>query len=450
MDDLLSNTIIAIIIILLIVYGIPSIVYLIISMIKGKDGRKVETLLENFKINSDNPNTMNYNSLNDEYFLFCTYMPIKKLVFCDNGRNKKMLEENDRDLKIVTEIFQKIKGIKEFCDNEYDRIKEKSDEKISENKAAREEREHEEELLRKKEEGENSRHDSTSRLEWIKNIFSAMYSSISLAITTLTNVTQIAVKIAAIFGRIVDALAKNYVVMGFIILVIIIMAILSWLKYSSIDSTTKGGGDNYKPNNGFSFSPFSIYYDMLDTYSYYSKIANNFNISDSAKNFLGNSNDKNNEDEDDDDTTYREQLYGGKYDNLSYIKLNNLEIIDINDGSKDNIKTEKDKYYNIYLPSEKFKDLNEPPPISSLSWNVYETSKKEKIWKLDCESIDTIKADGNPANGKPAFITKGEKCIINSVGFNTLGLKTLGLNKNDASTTDSDIPSIKFTTEYIK
>ena len=251
--------------------------------------------------------------------------------------------------------------------------------------------------------------------------------------------------IGAIFGRIVDALAKNYVVMGFIILIFIIVVVLSWLKYSSIDSTTKGGGDNYKPNNGFSFSPFSIYYDMLDTYSYYSKFVNNFNISDSAKNFLGNSNDINNGDGDDDDTTYREQLYGGKYDNLSYIKLNNLEIININDGSKDNIKTEKDKYYNIYLPSEKFKDLNEPQPDSSLSWNVYETSKKEKIWKLDCESIDTIKADGNPANGKPAFITKGDKCIINSVGFNTLGL-----NKNDASTTDSDTPSTRFTTEYIK
>jgi hypothetical protein len=444
-EDLLFNTIIAIIIILLIVYGIPSIVYLIISIIKGKDGRKVETLLENFKINSDNKNTMIYNSLNNEYFLFCTYMPIKKLVFCDNGRNKKMLEENDRDLKIVTEIFEIIKGIKKFCDNEYDRIKEKSDEKISENKAAREEREHQEELERKKEEAENSRHDSTSRLEWIKNIFSAIYSSISLTITTLTNVTQIAVKIAAIFGRIVDALAKNYVVTGFIILIFIIMVVLSWLKYSSVDTTTKEGGDNYKPNNGFSFSPFSIYYDMLDTYSYYSKIANNFNVSDYTANMIGISNDENNGVGDDDDTTYRDQLYGGKYDNLSYIKLNNLEIININDGSKDNIKTEKDIYYNIYLPSEKFKDLNEPPPISSLSWNVYETSKKEKIWKLDCESIDTIKADGNPANGKPAFITKGEKCIINSVGFNTLGL-----NKNDASTTDSDTPSIRFTTEYIK
>jgi len=441
-EDLLFNTIIAIIIILLIVYGIPSIVYLIISIIKGKDGRKVETLLENFKINSDNKNTMIYNSLNNEYFLFCTYMPIKKLVFCDNGRNKKMLEENDRDLKIVTEIFEIIKGIKKFCDNEYDRIKEKSDEKISENKAAREEREHQEELERKKQEGENSRHDSTSRLEWIKNIFSAIYSSISLTITTLTTVTQIAVKIAAIFGRIVDALAKNYVVTGFIILIIIIMGVLSWLKYSSVDTTT--GEFNYKPNNDKmsqnSFSPFSIYYDMLDTYSYYSKIANNFNVSDYTANMIGISNDENNGVGDDDDTTYRDQLYGGKYDNLSYIKLNNLEIININDGSKDNIKTEKDIYYNIYLPSEKFKDLNEPQPISSLSWNVYETSKKEKIWKLDCESIDTIKADG-----KPAFITNGDKCIINSVELNK--------NKNLIKfkrTTDSDTPSIRFTTEYIK
>ena len=446
MADLLSNTIIAIIIILLIIYGIPSIVYLIISMIKGTDGRKVETLLQNFKINSNNPNTMNYNSLNDEYFLFCTYMPIKKLVFCDNGKNKEMIRNNEEDLKNVKAIFEIIKGIKKFCDNEYEIIKNESDKQISINKAAREEREHEEELLRKKEEGENSRHRLTVYIKMITSFLSGMFASMKLVIETIINLVKTGVSIGAIFGRIVDALAKNYVVMGFIILIIIIVVVLSWLKYSSIDNTTvKGGGNNYKPNNGFSFSPFSIYYDMLDTYSYYSKIANNFNISDSAKKLLGNSNDKNNGDEDDDNTTDRDQLYGGKYDNLSYIKLNNLEIININDGSKDNIKTEKDKYYNIYLPSEKFKDLNEPPPISSLSWNIYETSKKEKIWKLDCESIDTIKADGNPANGKPAFITNGDKCIINSVGFNSVGL-----NQNDASTTDSDTPSIRFSTEYIK
>ena len=428
MADLLSNTIIAIIIILLIIYGIPSIIYLIISMIKGTDGRKVDTLLQNFQINSNNPATMNYNSLNDEYFLFCTYMPIKKLVFCDNGKNEKIILENKEDLKNVTAIFKIIKGIKEFCDNEYIRIKKESDEKISVNKAAREEREHEEELLRKKEERENSRHRLTVYIKMITSFLSGMFASMKLVIETIINLVKTGVSIGAIFGRIVDALAKNYVVMGFIILIIIIMVVLSFLKYSSIDNTTvNGGGNNYKPNNGFSFSPFSIYNDLLDTYSYYSKIANNFNVFDSAKNID------------------RDQLYGGKYDNLSYIKLNNLEIININDGSKDNIKTEKDKYYNIYLPSEKFKDLNEPPPISSLSWNVYETSKKEKIWKLDCESIDTIKADGNPANGKPAFITNGDKCIINSVGFNTLGL-----NKNDASTTDSDTPSIRFSTEYIK
>jgi hypothetical protein len=83
----------------------------------------------------------------------------------------------------------------------------------------------------------------------------------------------------ATFMRIWEALIRNYVVMGFLILVIIIMAILSFLKYRSIDTTIKGGGGNYKPNNGISFSPFSIYDDMLDTYSYYSKIANNFNVS---------------------------------------------------------------------------------------------------------------------------------------------------------------------------
>ena len=444
MADLLGNTIIAIIIILLIIYGIPSIVYFIISFRKGPDGRKVEALLQKFK-NKENDLNMDYNSLDDEYFLFCTYMPIKKLVLCDNGGNVQMREDNKRDYERATAIFEKINSIKNFCEEQYETIKNKSDIKIYENKRIREEQEHQEELLRKKEEGENSRYDSTSRREWIKNIFTAIYSSISLAITTLTNVSQIAVKIGAIFGQLGKALLGNYVVMGFLILIFCILVVLSVLKYRSIDTTTKGGGDNYKANNGISFSPFSIYNDLLDTYSYYSKFANNFNVFDSAKNMLGNSNDENNGYEDDTNTIDRVQLYGGKYDNLSYIKLNNLGINDINDGSKNNIKTEKDKYYNIYLPSEKFKDLNEQEPISLLSWNIYESSKKEKIWKLDCESIDTIKAEGKAADGKPAFITDGDKCIINSARFNTLEL-----NQNDASATDSDTPSTIFTTEYIK
>ncbi len=444
-EDLLGNTIIAIIIILLIVYGIPSIVYLIISLRKRTDD--INTLLQKFK-NEMNSLSMNYNSLDDEYFLFCTYMPIKKLAFCDNGGDDVMKEADKDDLEIVTEIFNKIKKIKNFCDDKYNNenngIKKLSNDKIEANKNAREEREHEEELLRKKEEGENSRHDSTSRLEWIKNIFSAIYSSINLTITTLINVSQIAVKIGAIFGRIVDALVGNYVVIGFLILIFCIVVVLSVLKYRSIDTTIKGGGGNYKPNNGISFSPFSIYDDMLDTYSYYSKIANNFNVSDYTDNILGNNNDENNGYEDDSETIDRVQLYGGKYDNLSYLKLYDFGITDIDDGSgKKNIKTEKNKYYNIYLPSEKFKD-DSVEQISSLSWNIYESSKKEKIWKLDCESIDTIFPIDKTRATFPAFITDGDKCIINRVGFNKLG-KIVG-----SLSTDSDKPSTIFTTEYIK
>ena len=443
-EDLLGNTIIAIIIILLIVYGIPSIVYIYLSFSNGPDGRTVETLLSKFK-NQENSLIMNYNSLSDEYFLFCTYMPIKKLAFCDNGGDAVMKEEVKDDLKKFTEIFKKINDIKKFCDDEYERIKSISDDKISENKAAREKREHEEELLRKKEEGENSRHDSTSRLEWIKTILSSIGSTIGLIVTSLLKAGEIGTKITATFIRIWEALIKNYVVMGFIILILCILVVLSVLKYRSIDTTTKGGGGNYKANNGISFSPFSIYDDMLDTYSYYSKIANNFNVSDYTDNILGNNNDGNNGYEDDAETIDRVQLYGGKYDNLSYLKLYDFGITNIDDGSsKDNIKTEKDKYYNIYLPSEKFKD-DSVEPISSLSWNVYESSKKEKIWKLDCESIDTIvPIDGTRASF-PAFITNDDKCIINSVGFNKLG--NVGSLATD---TDSDKPSTIFTTEYIK
>lgn len=431
MDDLLSKTIITIIIILLIVYGIPSIVYLFTYIFKKASGNSTEAndLLIVFETKKNDLN-MDYNSFND-YLLFCTYMPIKKLVFCNNGKNEEIKKQDEEDFNNAIRIFQKITSIKDFCDNEYEIIKDKSDTKINETKVIREGKEHDKELQIMKDTAENYRYNSTSFREWIINIFSGIFNVLKLTTTSFSNSANIIVGIMSLFSRILAALAKNYVVTGFIILVIIIMAILSILKYSSVDTTK--GEFNYKANNDKnSFSPFSIYDDLIDTYSYYSKLANNFNVSDYTSKILGNNNDENNGDENDDKTRDRVELYGGKYDNLSYIKLNNLGINNINDGSKDNIKTEKDKYYNIYLPSEKFKGTEE---TSLLSWNVYETSKKEKIWELDCESIDTI-----IANGKPAFITDGNKCIINKVGFNSL-------TENEQ---DSDTPSTIFTTEYIK
>ena len=431
MDDLLSKTIITIIIILLIVYGIPSIVYLFTYIFKKASGNSTEAndLLIVFETKKNDLN-MDYNSFND-YLLFCTYMPIKKLVFCNNGKNEEIKKQDEEDFNNAIRIFQKITSIKDFCDNEYEIIKDKSDTKINETKVIREGKEHDKELQIMKDTAENYRYNSTSFREWIINIFSGIFNVLKLTTTSFSNSANIIVGIMSLFSRILAALAKNYVVTGFIILVIIIMAILSILKYSSVDTTK--GEFNYKANNDKnSFSPFSIYDDLIDTYSYYSKLANNFNVSDYTSKILGNNNDENNGDENDDKTRDRVELYGGKYDNLSYIKLNNLGINNINDGSKDIIKTEKDKYYNIYLPSEKFKGTEE---TSLLSWNVYETSKKEKIWELDCESIDTI-----IANGKPAFITDGNKCIINKVGFNSL-------TENEQ---DSDTHSTIFTTEYIK
>jgi hypothetical protein len=444
MEDLLSITIVTIIIILLIIYGIPSIIYLIIYFSKSPESRNVNFLLNEFERKAVDLN-MNYNSLSDEYLLFCTYMPIKKLVFCKDGKNKELEDQNNEDLNNVERIFNKIKEIKEYCDNEYKSIKRKSDEKINENKKDREKREHEENLLIKKEAGENSRYDSTSRREWIINTLSGIFNFIKLSIATGTDLVKIMVSVSAIFGQLGKALLGNYVVMGFLILIFFILVILSVLKYRSIDTTTGGGGGggggggsgNYKSNDGINLGFFSIYNDLLDTYSYYSKIANNFSYY--TNNIMGNNNNENNGDENNGETIDREQLYGGKYDNLSYIKLNNLKINNIFDGSKNIIETEKDKYYNIYLPSEKFKDTDtvDTGKTGLLPWNIYENSKKEKIWQIDCESIDTI-----IENGKPAFITDNNKCIINKIE----------LNQIIANHQDSDTDSLltKFTTENIK
>ena len=57
-----------------------------------------------------------------------------------------------------------------------------------------------------------------------------------------------------------------------------------------------------------------------------------------------------------------------------------------------------------------------PPRKKILETEVgIKSSKKEKIWKLDCESIDTIVPIDVTRAAFPAFITNGDKCIIRMI-----------------------------------
>jgi hypothetical protein len=442
-DLLMRNSIITIIIILLIIYGIPSIFYGLVILFRKSKGMPTD-VDGTLKIFIDKKADLNmiYNSLYRDIYLFSNFISIRKLVLCDGTNNDEYelkIEYNEN----VKRILQKLNEIKNFCDEEYENIKDKSDKQINISKKIREDQEHDIELLIMKESGENNRHNSTSRREWIINIFSGIFNTIKLSFNSikfsLIFVVSIFNSFSGLIMPIVSAFLKNKVITGFLILIFIIVIVLYGLKVASSSSSSGGGsgnrGINYSLDNQRGFSPYAVYYELLDTYKYYSKIVNNINVSD----YIGNTDEENNGYYGVDEEKFnikRSKLDGKRYDNLSFFDLKKLNIDKINDGNQD-IQTEQNKYYNVYLPSEKFKDNDNEDGVNNLPWNISTSSKNEKIWKLDCNNIDYIIKDGVKSS---AFIADGDKCKINEVRL------------RDASVSDikDDPLATMYSTEYIK
>lgn len=440
---LMRNSFITIIIILLIVYGIPSIFYGLIYNYRRTSSAPIDVdgILKEF-IDKKNDLNMVYNSLYRDIYLFTNFIPIRKLTLCDGTNNE---EDELRQIynTQVKKIFDKLKDIKKFCDNEYQTIKNNSDKQINISRRLREDQEHDIELLIMKEAGANSRHNSTSTREWIINIISGIFNTLKFSSTFMLSLFTFLLGVFNSFKGLVmpilSASLKNKVVTGFLILIFIIVIILYGIKSASGGNNSGSRGVNRSDNQN-RFNPFAVYHELLDTYKYYTKMANNFNLNDYTGSLLGNTVNENNGyygSEEDGNNIKRPKLNGKRYDNLSYFDLKKLKIDNINDGNQD-IKTEENKYYNVYLPSEKFKDVDNEA-VNKLPWNIYASSKTEKVWKLDCETIDYIVKDGAK---KSAFITDGDKCIINEVGLRDANVSDIR--------SDDDTYTTIYTTEYIK
>lgn len=412
-DKLSLNTFVTIIITFAIIFALPLILYIYERFLGKKNNDTLINYLQNKDIDR-------YNELSDIY-LFCSYTPIQKLFLCKGEttggeKQRNHYEEIDRILEIL-------QGKKLRIDADYTRIKTLSDGFINDNKVSRIKREFEEEQRLKKEAGENGRFYSNQFLRWIISIGSGLYNFLSLFIKIALGLGGFVVSISA-------ALAKNKVVTGFLIIVLIIIIALSLSKGSSKSSSNSKDG---KDNNGASssnigLSPTAIYNDLLDTYKYYSTMVKNVNVD-----FLGTSTETevNVDDEDYDETLYRKIRGGKRYDNLSYIQLSSLDQ-DIQTEIKKiyKIEIDTDKYYNIYLPSEKFNILQ-----SDIEWKTSNNANNEKIWDIDCEAIGT-----QGSKEIDAFISNEGKCIINEAE----------LKKADKPPLDAPkVPTI-YKTEYIK
>ena len=408
MNKFAGNTIIIILIIFVIIFGLPLILYSLSKFlfIGKKDN---DTLIDDLK----NKDIDKYNELSDIY-LFCSYTPIKQLFLCGNSNTYKNIKKITHN-KQIEEILEILKEKKLRIDADYTTIKTLSDRFINENKVSRIKREFEEEQRLKKEAGEDGRHNSSQLLKWINSVWSG-----------LLNLGKLVMMLLGFFVSVVNALAKNKVVTGFLIIVLVIIIALSLTKPAP--SKSKDGKDNKGViSSNVGLSPTAIYNDILDTYKHYSEMVKNVNVD-----FLGTSTETevNVDDEDYDETLYRKIRGGKRYDNLSYIQLSSLDPT-IQEQIKTiyKIEIDADKYYNIYLPSEKFSIAQ-----GVIKWKTSNNANNEKIWDIDCEAI------GNQRTSAiSAFISNEGKCIINEAK----------LKKADEPPGAPKVPTI-YKTEYIK
>jgi len=369
---------------------------------------------------------MKYNEFSD-FYLFCSYIPYKKLRICDDNDTEAKKLDNLYLYK-VNKIKNQINNIKKFCDEDYNKIKSDAEAAIAVNKANRINREHGENMIGMKESGKNTRAAWKSNLEWAKRISSWLHSFIEFVF----RVWDYLIKFINMFIPVIKAIMSNQVITGYMVIIITIYLIFYFIKKAVDPPKEEVVVEEDVVEEGFLSS---MYREYLDTLSYYNKLMKNVRIKDYTGGVLGKTGE--NEDGEEDDTVIGRPMAGGKlYDNLSYIVLEGL-LSKTEETQLLGTNLETGKYYNVYLPEEKYKNDSDPKIESIIKWKVSVANNKnnnEKKWKLDCESIDTI-----GITNKPAFISSDNKCIINEDGLN-----------DSFKIADTDIMATIYKTEFIK
>ena len=413
--------------ILAIIYGLPGILwgilYLYYTYYENAD-------LLSMYLDRKYDLNMQYGILKD-ILLLSTYMPSKHPAFCDSYEKEEQIFIDLRNDEIKR-IINKIREIKEDYEADNEDIKKQSYEKTDQNLKIREAKEEKDRLLKEAEAGKDSRHNSTSTRIWIQNVF----TTIQTIYVNIFNVAILGKDILSTILPLFKAIIQNKVIMGFLIIVGLICVLLYNLKPSSSNSKNKAGNAN--TNSVSTFSPYAIYVDIVDSYTHYSKMAKD--LGNSVSNTLSNT-EEGKDEEIVDDTIYNRELHDpkkikGRYDNLSYINLSEIDIVAI-PGMATDFTIEKDKFYNIHLPSSKF-EIN----TNNILWKIGKKNvdnEGELKWKIDCKSIDKIAGGGGDI---PAFITDiddDNKCIINVGGFDDTKI-----------TSEADKDKLAYSTEEIK
>lgn len=416
LGNIAKNTVISIFVIIGILCAIPSIFY-VGSWLKYENEKILISKFMNREIKTE----MERNTLED-LWLFSSYIPYKMNRRCEDKDYKPDDQEKIdyyKYLSDVNNIITKFETIKKTCDGDfYNDIKRNSDRKIQENKKERKEQEHEiyqQELA-------NLPENRNLIFKYITYIADRFFSGSKFAIDILH-------KIAMFFVPIVPSIIRSDVLMGFLILVFIIFMLLYFIKPKNkeykIASMNEGASSG--SSSWFSSSSFTIWKEVEDTFKYYDNMMNTFNLSEYTG-LVFNSEDSIDGSNENSNIQDREKAVGGRiYDNLSYIMLSDIGL----DSAElknylyiDNV--ENGKYYNIYLPEEKFKNIDGTPSI--VKWKLDKLTNNDKKWKIDCERLDTITINNQNGGNTdiPVFIhdiKNNNNCIINTTKLNTANIE---------------------------
>jgi hypothetical protein len=438
-DSFALNTLITILIATAIIICPPFVTYIVSWLSIHADD---QTLIGNYI--GESKDLTKYNTLTEMY-LFSSYVPYKNVKGCsDKTGNKSYAEYISR----ASQIINNLNATAEKTDIKANAIKNEAEEKRYETKKEREKREQEDKVASEKEGGINSRHADEIRFKYLNLIVNTVTSGFSKFINNSWKFADLVIKITEVvvktFGPILKALAANKVVMGFIILVFCIYWLLSLLKKDKApqENANKIGG--MPVLSGFSLS--YIYDDIMDTYNHYKDMANSFSMSSYTGDLFKTEDGIEVEEEEDDTIIPRIKLDGGQYDNREYINIREIFGNEDVTGYFGNVPIEEGKYYNIYLPDERFKEAQ--PAYQK--WKHVDAKNKnagERVWALNCEEIDTIKnADGVDLK-IPAFISVKDKCVINKSKLDAVYKSGAG-GAGGARGVDNE--NVVFTTEYIR
>ena len=434
--NLVKNFFVSMLILMSMLSILPAIFYGF--TVKSKGDTQNSELIEKYRISSEDLDIFN---TFEELYLFCTYIPIRRVKICGDD-DKHSLFLYNKALKEASDVRKLLSTLYENSKLGGEKSKKDAADAIAREKEKREQREHEEMLVNQKEAGANSRNDRKMFFAWFVFLISGSLGPL---------VEKFAIFVNAVIGRVMDvfrlllpiitALASNRVFVGFIILVIIISIIFGLLKPKD-----KAKDKKKRATREEGFSIYSLWEDIVDTYEYYRDMIRNFKMSSMSGGLIADDEENAANDEKNGLVINRKTLDGKSYDNLSYVMLSDIfNKNEIKEYYGKSAIMENGRYYNIHLPDERFK--KDIP--SSVKWVVSDGAKQnEKVWRIDCEKLDTLNkkslGDGSVPTATlpaiPAFIKKGDKCVINTRGLDKI-------NNPPPVETDEDI---LLKTEYIR